>query len=53
VLGGALMYAMIHWTLGTVETGKSDQRDLGRDIMTVYRTVSPLKHPVLQADRRQ
>ena len=45
VLGGALMYAMIHWTLGTVETGKSDQRDLGRDIMTVYRTVSPLKTP--------
>lgn len=43
-LGGALIYAMIHWTLRPAEMNKTGQQDfLRRKIMTVYRTVPPLK----------
>jgi len=42
-LGGALICAMIHWTLRPAETGKTGQQDLRRKIMTVYRAVPPLK----------
>jgi len=47
--GGALICAMIHWTLRPAEMNKTGQQDfLRRKIMTVYRTVSPLKISGLQ-----
>jgi len=50
-LGGALISAMIHWTLGTAETNKTGQNDLRRKIMTVYRAVPPLKASGLQSSQ--
>ena len=50
-LGGALICAMIHWTLRPAETNKTGQQDLRRKIMTVYRTVLPLKISGLQSSQ--
>jgi|GEM_PF-2134238 len=50
-LGGALICAMIHWTLGPAEMNRAGQQDLRRKILTVYRAVPPLKASGLQSGR--
>lgn len=43
VLGGALICAMLHWTIRPARTSTPAQHDLRREIMTVYCTIPPLK----------
>lgn len=41
-LGGGLLYAMLQWSLKSAPTGRADQADWRREIMTVYRA-GPLR----------